>query len=190
MSIPVFIANAFLLVTLASATLGIVDGLLLKSALHYQSLIRVPFIWSEPGMPEPGRVTGELASTLDIAATVLERSGLAPYSGIQGQSLTPFLADPAHRQRQALLIEEDGHAPTFGLEVPVRMRTVLTEQYRLSIYDQPDWAELYDLVNDPHELNNLFDDPAAQGIRARMFEAMAREMMLTDDRAPLPTGRA
>lgn len=33
LSIPVFIANAFLLVTLASAALGIVDGLLLKSTL-------------------------------------------------------------------------------------------------------------------------------------------------------------
>lgn len=33
LSIPVFMANAFLLVTLASATLGIVDGLLLKSAM-------------------------------------------------------------------------------------------------------------------------------------------------------------
>ena len=43
LSIPVFIANAFLLVTLASTTLGILDGLLLKSALD-SSLFGVPMV--------------------------------------------------------------------------------------------------------------------------------------------------
>lgn len=165
-------------------------GLLLKSALHYQSLIRVPFIWAEPGMNHPGQTSPGLASTVDIARSVLERAGLAPYAGIQGHSLLPCLEDPSHRLRQALLIEEDGHAPTFGLDVPVRMRTVLTEQHRLSIYDQHAWAELYDFASDPHEQHNLIDDTRSQGIRASMFEALAREMMMAHDRVPMPTGRA
>ncbi|MGE8452470.1 MAG: sulfatase, partial [Pseudomonadales bacterium] len=53
-------------------------GLLFKGPLHYQSLVRVPFIWSEPGQPNPRR-SAALHSTLDIAQSILERTGTAPY---------------------------------------------------------------------------------------------------------------
>ncbi len=167
-------------------------GLLLKSALHYQSLVRVPFIWAEPGsaLPCPGIPTQALASTIDIATTVLSRAGLAPYFGIQGVDLTPAVQGQPLSTRQAVLIEEDGHAPTFGLEVPVRARSVITTTHRLTIYDQPGWVELYDLQKDPHELVNLIDDPTYAQVRAHMFEILARELMMADDRSPFPLGRA
>lgn len=168
-------------------------GLLLKSALHYQSLIRVPFIWAESPLQQaaaPGRTSQALASTVDIAATVLARAGLAPFHGMQGRSLLPVLAGHAAAGRPAVLIEEDGHAPTFGLTVPVRARTIVNATHRLTIYDQPGWAELYDLQHDPDELHNLIDDPRHATVRAGMFETLARELMLADDRAPFPLGRA
>ena len=73
---------------------------------------------------------------------------------------------------------------------PIRLRTVVTSNYRLSIYDHQNWIELYDLARDPHELVNVADDPQYAAVRAQMFEVMAREMMLAADRSPLPTGRA
>lgn len=167
-------------------------GLLLKSALHYQSLVRVPFIWAEPGsaLPCPGIPTQALASTIDIATTVLSRAGLAPYFGIQGVDLTPAVQGQPLSTRQAVLIEEDGHAPTFGLKVPVRARSVITATHRLTIYDQSGWVELYDLQKDPDELVNLIDDPTYAQVRAQMFEILARELMMADDRSPFPLGRA
>lgn len=168
-------------------------GLLLKSALHYQSLVRVPFIWTEPqsaDMPQRGQSTQALASTVDIATTILSRAGLAPYYGIQGVDLGPAMQGQSLPGRRAVLIEEDGHAPTFGLKVPVRARSVIDERYRLTIYDQKGWVELYDLREDPHELRNLIDDPTHAAVRARMFETLARELMLADDRSPFPVGRA
>ena len=167
-------------------------GLLLKSALHYQSLVRVPFIWSEPQgyMPQAGQATEALASTVDIATTVLSRAGLAPYFGIQGVDLTPALQGQPMVSRQAVLIEEDGHAPTFGLKAPVRARSVVTATHRLTIYDQPEWVELYDLQNDPNELTNLINDPAHADLKTRMYEILARELMMANDRSPFPLGRA
>lgn len=167
-------------------------GLLLKSALHYQSLVRVPFIWSEPAgtLPKAGQALQALSSTIDIATTILSRAGLAPYFGIQGIDLGPALRGQPLPQRTAVLIEEDGHAPTFGLKVPVRARSVITATHRLTIYDQPGWAELYDLENDPHEQTNLIDDPAHSSVRASLFETLARELMMADDRSPFPLGRA
>jgi arylsulfatase A-like enzyme len=168
-------------------------GLMLKSALHYQSLVRVPFIWAEPGLqaaPPANSSPRALASTIDIPATILARAGLAPFYGMQGRSLLPVLAGYHALGRDAVLVEEDGHAPTFGLKVPVRARTVITETHRLTTYDQPGWTELYDLARDPDELHNLIDDPEYAPVRATMFETLARELMLADDRSPFPMGRA
>ncbi|WP_028601318.1 sulfatase family protein [Ottowia thiooxydans] len=168
-------------------------GLLLKAALHYQSLVRVPFIWSEPGRgnsQDTVSSTQALASTIDIPATILAKAGLAPFYGMQGRDLQSVLSEDNKAGRDAVLVEEDGHAPTFGLKVPVRARTVITETHRLTTYDQPGWTELYDLRKDPDELNNLIDDPAHASVRATLFESLARELMLADDRSPFPMGRA
>src|SRR5258705_497023 len=64
--------------------------LMLKGAYAYQGLIRVPFIWVEPDGQAPGR-TGALYSTLDLAATFLDRARLSPYNVMQGKSLLPTL---------------------------------------------------------------------------------------------------
>jgi arylsulfatase A-like enzyme len=168
-------------------------GLLLKSALHYQSLIRVPFIWKEPISNRQtlrGQASDVLASTVDIGQTILSRAGIAPYLGMQGADLLPVILQDESLGREAVLIEEDGHAPTFGLKVPVRARTVVTGRYRLSIYDQPGWVEMYDLEKDPDEVRNLIDDPNVGAERSKMFEVLARELMLADDRSPFPVGRA
>lgn len=60
----------------------------------------------------------------------------------------------------------------------------------MSIYEGCDWGELYDLATDPHEMVNLFDDPAHAALRAGLFERLARLMMAQADRSPFPTARA
>lgn len=165
-------------------------GLMLKGSLHYQGLVRVPFIWSEPGMTAPGSKSKALHSTVDIARTILTRAGVAPFWGMQGTDISPSLADPAAVGAPAVLIEEDGHEPALGFDGPARVRTVITDRYRLSIYDGLDWGELYDLQNDPHEMTNIFDDPDCSALRQQMFELLARQMMSHADHSPFPTGRA
>jgi arylsulfatase A-like enzyme len=165
-------------------------GLMLKAALHYQGLIRVPFIWSEPRLPEKGTATKALHSTLDIARTILARAGVHPFWGMQGRDMGPVLWNPKAQGNPSVLIEEDGHDIAMGFERPVRVRTLVTDSHRMSIYDGLQWGELYDLYIDPHEMNNLFTDPAHAVLRARLFEQMARQMTALADRGPFPTGRA
>ena len=105
-------------------------------------------------------------------------------------NLAASLADPAAKGAEAVLIEEDGHEPAMGFAAPVRVRSVLTARHRLSIYEGVTWGELYDLQEDPHETTNLFDDPSSEPLRRRMFELLARQMMIHADRSPFPTGRA
>ncbi|RZS84728.1 sulfatase family protein [Pigmentiphaga kullae] len=161
-------------------------GLLFKGPLHYQGLVRVPFIWADPRAPG-GRRSAALHGTLDIAQTLLHRTGTAPYHDIQGMSLLPALDDPGWQGHDAVLIEDEIQRVFGGFDSPVRLRTLITRQWRLSVYLGAEWGELYDLANDPHERVNLWHDPRHAGTRASLMEALVRKMMALASRSPLPT---
>src|SRR5207244_6206 len=72
--------------------------LMLKGAEQYQSIVRVPFIWSDPQAAAQPRRTDALASTMDIGATVLERAKVEPASGMQAKSLLPVFGGKAVRE--------------------------------------------------------------------------------------------
>ena len=163
--------------------------LLLKGPLHFQSLIKVPFIWSDPAGPS-GATTSNLSGTIDIARTVLERAGLEPYNGIQGRSLLAAACAKESDPPEAVLIEEDGQRTYMGFDAPVRARTLVTRRHRMTIYHGVAWGVLHDLEVDPHEMTNLWDDPGHAGVRSEMFERMARKQMELVDRSPLPTRAA
>jgi len=162
--------------------------LMLKGPMHYQPLIRVPFLWREPDGGARGR-RGALASTLDIARTVLDRAGLEAFQGLQGLSLLSFV-NGARDGRDGVLIEEEGQRIYLGFNSRVRVRTLVTKRYRLSLYDGVSWGELYDLDSDPHEFNNLWDEPTAASLRGALMEQLARAMVAHSDTHPYPTGLA
>jgi arylsulfatase A-like enzyme len=162
-------------------------GLLLKGPLHYQGLIRVPFIWSDPTDAAAVGRSAALSGTLDIADTILDRVGLAAFNGMQGHSLLAATRGEADAGRDAVLIEEDGQRTYLGFAGPTRARTLVTRRWRLSLYDSAEWGELYDLEADPGEAINLWDDPRHAGRRAEMTERLARTLIAGNDHSPLPT---
>ena len=165
--------------------------IMLKGPVHYQSLIRVPFLWRDTaGRDAPGGATAALAGTLDIARTVLDRASIAPYNGIQGRSLMGLIDGAPEEGDADVLIEDDQQRTILGFDTPPRTRTLVTKRWRMTLYDGVDWGELYDLENDPSELINLWDDPAASTARADCLERLARRQMALVDRSPLPTNRA
>jgi len=164
--------------------------LLLKGPAHYEGITHVPFIWAEPQSGEPRR-TDALAGTLDIAATILDRAQDAPYNGIQGMRLLPVLANAsATLARDSMVIEDDQQRASFGLASGSRMRTLVTQRWRMTIAQDDPYGELYDLASDPHEMDNLFEDAAHRGVRAELMEKLAYRQMELSDRSPLPVGRA
>src|SRR5579862_944429 len=164
--------------------------LLLKGPAHYKAITRVPFIWADPGAGAARR-TDVLSGTLDIAATILDRAKVQPYNGIQGVSLLPVLEDArAGLSRDSMVIEDDQQRAIFGLPFGSRLRTLITRRHRMTIAQGDPYGELYDLQSDPHEMDNLFDDPAQRAARAEMMERLAYREMEFADRSPLPMGRA
>ena len=164
--------------------------LLLKGPAHYESITHVPFIWAEPGK-RAARRTDMLAGTLDIAPTILDRASVQTYNGIQGVSLLPVLEGTnATIARDSMVIEDDQQRAMFGLSSGSRLRTLVTQRWRMTIAQDDSYGELYDLQSDPHEMENLFEDPAHQGVRAELMEKLAYRQMELSERSPLPIGRA
>jgi arylsulfatase A-like enzyme len=118
-------------------------GIMLKGPLHYQGLIRIPFIWCDPSQNIPNR-TSELCSAIDIAPTVLERSRTKPYYGIQGKSMLDLMRNKKNHHRKAVLIEDDREVIYLGFKEPQRVRTMVTDKYRLSMTQPADIFELYE----------------------------------------------
>jgi len=163
--------------------------LMLKGAYAYQGLIRVPFIWVEPGDETPRR-TDALFGTLDMAASFLDRARLAPYNGIQGKSLLPALKGDDGVGHDGILIEYGSQRPVPALPPELSMRTLVDERWRSSVYRDVPWGELYDLKADPHELHNLWDEPGSAAIRHELTERLLQKMMDMAERSPRPTHTA
>jgi arylsulfatase len=163
--------------------------LLWKGPLHFQGLTRVPFIWHDPGL-NVARRSEQLCSTIDLALTILARAACVPYNGIQGENLLPVIEDNKPLARKELLIEEEGQRIIFGFNSRVRMRTLQTDRYRMSIYHGTDLGELYDLQTDPEECHNLWGDPNSETLRARLLDDLVRLMIGHADESPHPTALA
>ena len=163
--------------------------LLLKGAEQYQSIVRVPFIWCDPQASNDPARTDALASTIDISATVLERARIEPFAGIQGRSLMPVIGNGA-AVRDCVFIQYDHQAPSPGAGIPPRVHTIIDDRFRLSLFHGVHGGELYDLVADPGEFENLWDNSGQARERARIMERLAFVEIEHVDRVPLPTRRA
>ncbi len=163
-------------------------NLLLKGALPLKSITNVPFIWSDPAGPGAS-VRHALASTADLAPTIIERAGLKPYWGIQGKSLVPAIRDDTRPHDQILIEFQDG-APRLGFAEPAFVRSLITETHRLTLYKGETWGELYDLVKDPDETFNLWGEPSEATTRARLTERLVHAMMDAVDQSPRAVRRA
>ena len=160
--------------------------LLLKGALHYRGLVRVPFIWHDPDMNGGGIVNSGLCGTLDIANTILARAELQGHNGMQGLSLLPAIRGEK-TGHDSLVIEEHQRRGYMGLKNNFRARSLITEEARLTLYEGVEWGELYDLARDPQEMNNQWDNPRSRDRRHELTERLVRKMMELADSSPLAT---
>ena len=158
-------------------------NMILKGAMPYRSITRVPFIWSDPDDRNTAS-TDALCSTVDLAATILDRAGLKPFNGNQGQSFLAATQGGAEHRTEALIEYNDGGC-RLGFASPARVRALLTKDWRYTVYRDQDWGELYDLANDPNETENLWDSADHQAIRAHLSERMNHHLIAQMDESPL-----
>jgi len=155
-------------------------GILLKAGMHYEGCVRVPLLIDVPG-EAPG-VTRSQVGSIDFAQTVLDLAGLPEYAGMQGHSLAPVIEDSATTVRDdGILIEEDEPFDIARVGEDLRMRSVITQDARLTLYQGAEHGELFDRASDPAEMNNLFAKPEGRELRFHLTEKLARLEARHDD---------
>jgi arylsulfatase A-like enzyme len=144
-------------------------GLILKGPMAYEGLLRVGCVVAGPGVP-PGRVVADPVSTLDLGATFLDYASVRAEGVRHGRSLRRLIEGTGDT-RDFASSEWDLTASRCG--VPLRLRTVRTRRHKLTLELDSGAGELYDLGDDPYELDNRFDDPGCLGVRKELTEMIA-----------------
>jgi arylsulfatase A-like enzyme len=154
--------------------------------MPYEDLLRVGLVVKGPGIT-PGRVVDEVVSTLDLAATFYAYAGLPKPEEMQGRSLRPLL-EGKDAPRDVAYSEWYVHPSRCG--VPLQLRTVRTKTHKCTFELDSGAGELYDLVNDPEEMVNRFDDPAYAKTRQALEDMMRARPGKILERLPEPVGMA
>ncbi len=145
-------------------------GLMLKGPIPYEGVMRVGMVVNGPGVLA-GKQVADPVSTLDLAATMADYSGSSPLGPMHGSSLRPLL-EGAQTSRDFALSEWNVNASRCGVEL--KLRTVRTRDWKLSLEIESGAGEMYCLAEDPDEMDNLFDDPGYAAQRRELSD-MIRE---------------
>ena len=137
-------------------------GLSAERRLAYEEAIRIPLVIRYPRLIPAGSTPQPFALSIDLAPTMLDLAGQPPDTSLQGRSLVPVLRGETTEWRTSFLIEYYSDT-VFQRIVNMGYQAVRTERYKYIQYrDLEGMDELYDLAEDPYELNNLIDNPEAQ----------------------------
>jgi N-acetylglucosamine-6-sulfatase len=120
----------------------------------YESCARIPFIVYAPAM-FPARTDTHIVANIDLAPTFAELAGASIPNTVNGLSLVPLLKDANTDWRDSILLE---HWPTedgVGSKIP-EFYAVRNNDWKYVEYSTGE-KELYDLQNDPYELENIAD---------------------------------
>ena len=140
-------------IVIASADHGEMLGAhgIYQKMVMYERSIGVPFVMRVPGY-EPGR-RGQMTSQTDMAPTVLDLLQMPALKKAQGESMVPILRDDRAPWRTHTYSEYNG-----WMGGGWKMRAVIGDRYKY-IYHHEDHDEMFDLQNDPDELQNIIGQP-------------------------------
>ncbi len=120
----------------------------------YEESIRVPLEVRGPGIPR-GKSVDPLVINADLAPTVVDAANADPRLVMDGRSLLPVARTPAIERNRELLVEQRN------------LKAIRTPRYMYAEYNNGE-SELYDLQNDPYELQSLDGAPAYASVEATL----------------------
>ncbi|MBS14780.1 MAG: hypothetical protein CME19_24745 [Gemmatimonadetes bacterium] len=161
-------------------------GLMTKGAYFYDACTRVPMIVRGPGIGP--RVEEAPVQLHDIASTCLQVAGAS--SDETGQwspdGVSLLDADKLHQRNRAVCLYRNSgncNKPEIGyrgyFDPPIHGMMWYADGHKVNVYHSPEpdedhpQGEIYDLSEDPNEMENLWEADAVQVLRLRTIgEAM------------------
>ncbi|MBV19843.1 MAG: sulfatase [Cytophagia bacterium] len=136
----------------------------------YEESLRTPILMRYPKEIDKGTEVNELIQNLDFAPTFLDYAGIEIPSNIQGKSFRNIVNKTQSEWRDAIYYTYYEYPSVHMVK---RHYGVRTNRYKLMhfYYDIDEW-EMYDLEEDPSEMNNVYDNPDYINIKEMMHERL------------------
>jgi choline-sulfatase len=133
----------------------------------YDSSVRVPMIWSFPGVLPVGTIMESAVGNIDYLPTLCELCRVPVPSGITGKSIVPHLIGKDTSTERITTSENyrDGFAA----------KMVTTGKYKFIHYDDGGPEIFYDRFNDPTESVNLLKDAKYKELAANFREIALKD---------------
>lgn len=128
----------------------------------FEESMRVPMLARCPALIKPGTKVKEIVLNVDVAPTILEMAGIKKPAQIEGKSFLSLLKEVKTSWRDTVYYEYywENAFPQTPTQFAVR-----TSRYKfIRSHGVWDIDQLYDLQEDPHEVNNLIRSEAHQDI--------------------------
>ena len=148
------------------------DHGLFDKRFMYEESLRMPFLVRWPAMIKPGSRSDAMALNVDFAETFLDAAGVPVPNGMQGRSLLPLLRGHVPADWRTSMYYRYYHDP--GDHNTRAHFGVRTTTHKLIYFWKKDQWELYDLVNDPLEMNNIYGQPGQEQLTSALKAELAR----------------
>ncbi|WP_411334032.1 sulfatase [Metabacillus indicus] len=132
--------------------------------LMYDSIVHVPMIVWDTRMDRSAskKQTQALVSLIDIGPTLLTYAGISPPDYLEGSPFNSLLEQQSEDKLHEFVFCQDNY-----------LTMIRSHTHKMVYYtEQQDSGELYDLIEDPDELNNLFSHKEYSGIKQKMKDAL------------------
>lgn len=164
----------------------------------YEESIQMPFLVRYPKLASKGKNSDELFLNVDIAPTLLDLAGIKTPKAMQGKSFKTALKDPENvKGREAIYYRYWLHMAHHTVPAHYGVRT---KTHKLAFFyglpldangampaATPPYWELYDLANDPLEVNNLYPNKESNPVKKELkniLTQLKKEIGDTDEAYP------
>ena len=155
-------------------------GLAAKGAVMYEDLVRIPLVIRPPGGLGFAHSSARVVSLVDLVPTIVAMCGGQPADVLQGVDFGDLIRGGDDQVNEGVVAEFHSVNWTDPLH-PLRMW--VDERWKY-VESQDDSDELYDLRDDPHELQNQIAKPDYATQLGRSRNALRRWCNATGDSWP------
>ncbi|MCY3024551.1 MAG: sulfatase [Planctomycetota bacterium] len=138
----------------------------------YEESLKMPFLVRYPPLIKSGSTSDGMILNVDFAPTLLDLAGEKVPADMQGRSFLPLLKGETPKDWRTSMYYRYYHYPQDHRVQPHYGVRTLT--HKLIYFNKLDQWELYDLEKDPHELKNVYGDPANADLVKQLKEEMYR----------------
>ena len=136
----------------------------------YEQSFSTPLLVRYPREIKPGSEVDEMVINLDLAPTLLDYAGINIPEDMQGRSWRELAAGKKVSWRDAIYYHYYEYPSVHMVK---RHYGVRTDRYKLIhfYYDVDEW-EMYDLQEDPDEMNSIYGEPAYSEVQAMLHRRL------------------